>query len=86
VNQNPSKDNESSNISWHPALIEVIKLELEAYKDTLEFYPEYQLTSEPLRIDCVIIKKTKAIVIKKNIAAIFRTWNLLEYTTINRTV
>jgi len=54
-------------------------MELDAYKDMLEFYPEYQLTSEPLRIDCVIIKKTKTVTIGKNIAAIFRTWNLLEY-------
>jgi len=54
-------------------------MELEAYQDSLEFYPEYQLTSEPLRIDCVIIKKAKGVKIKKNIAAIFRMWNLLEY-------
>jgi len=54
-------------------------MELEAYQDALEFYPEYQLTSEPLRIDCVVIKKTKDVKINKNIAAIFRTWNLLEY-------
>jgi hypothetical protein len=54
-------------------------MELEAYEDALEFFPEYQLTSEPLRIDCVIIKKTKDVSIRKNIAEIFRTWNLLEY-------
>ena len=66
-------------IAWHPAFVEAIKLELEAYGDSLEFFPEYQLTSEPLRIDCVVIKKTKDVVIKKNIAAIFRDVNLLEY-------
>jgi hypothetical protein len=54
-------------------------MELQAYHDALEFHPEYQLTSEPLRIDCVVIKKVKDIVIKKNIAAIFRDWNLVEY-------
>ena len=58
-------------------------MELEAYEDALEFIPEYQLTSEPLRIDCVVIKKTKDIVIKKNIAAIFREVNLLEYKSPN---
>jgi len=79
VNQNDLTDNKISNISWHPGFIGAIHLELNAYKDALEFYPEYQLTSEPLRIDCVIIKKTKDVEIKKNIAAIFRTWNLLEY-------
>jgi hypothetical protein len=68
-----------SQIAWHPAFVEAIQLELETYKDSLEFHPEYQLTSEPLRIDCVVIKKTKDIAIKKNIAAIFRKVNLLEY-------
>ena len=70
---------ESSNIPWHPAFIEAIQLELEAYRDSLEFYPEYQLTTEPLRIDCIIIKKSKDTVIEKNIAAMFREVNLLEY-------
>ena len=68
-----------SNLKWHPAFIEAIQLELEDYHDVLEFFPEYQLTAEPLRIDCVVIKKAKNAVIKKNIAAIFRDWNLLEY-------
>ena len=75
--------NESGNgaeqLAWHPAFIEAIQMELLDYQDILEFHPEYQLTSEPLRIDCVIIKKTKNIVIDKNIAAMFKTWNLLEY-------
>jgi len=54
-------------------------MELEDYRDVLEFIPEYQLTSEPLRIDCVIVKKKKGAVIGKNIGAIFRERNLLEY-------
>jgi len=66
-------------IAWHPAFIEAIQLELEDYGDFLEFHPEYQLTSEPLRVDCLVIKKPPDIVIKKNIAAIFRDVNLLEY-------
>jgi predicted transposase YdaD len=32
---------------------------LYVYKNELEFYPEFQLTSEPLHIDCVVIKKTE---------------------------
>ena len=70
---------EQSQISWHPAFVQAIQMELKDYRDILEFYPEYQLTAEPLRIDCVVIKKPKDIVIKKNIAAIFRGVNLLEY-------
>ncbi|MCL2832672.1 MAG: hypothetical protein FWD78_05845 [Treponema sp.] len=66
-------------IKWHTAFIEAIKLELEEYQNSLEFYPEFQLTAEPLRIDCVVVKKKTDIVIKKNIASIFREVNLLEY-------
>jgi len=54
-------------------------MELEDYQDALEFHPEDPLTSKPLQIDCVVIKKIKDIPIKKNIAVIFREWNLLEY-------
>jgi len=76
--ENP-QDGELSRIPWHPAFIEAIQLELEDYSNCLEFYPEYQLTSEPLKIDCVIIKKTKDTEIKKNFASIFKKANLLEY-------
>jgi hypothetical protein len=68
-----------SHISWHPAFYEAIQLELEQYKDALEFSYEYQLSSEPLRIDVVVIKKAKDVVIDKNIAAIFREYNILEF-------
>jgi hypothetical protein len=77
--EQPRVDGASSHISWHPAFVEALQMELREYHDALEFHPEYQLTSEPLRIDCVVIKKAKNVVIKKNIAVIFREWNLLEY-------
>ena len=70
---------ESSNIHWHPAFIEAIKLELSDYRDSLEFFSELPLTAEPLRIDCIVIKKTKGLVITKNIASIFKEFNILEY-------
>jgi len=70
---------ENSQIPWHLAFIEALQLELEDYKDVLEFHSELQLTTEPLRIDCVVIKKKKGVKIKKNIGRIFRTWNLIEY-------
>jgi hypothetical protein len=38
-----------------------------------------QLTAEPLKIDVVVIKKARDLVINKNIAVIFREYNLLEY-------
>ncbi|MDR2305121.1 MAG: hypothetical protein LBE10_11095, partial [Treponema sp.] len=68
-----------SHIPWHPAFVQAIKLELEQYKDALEFLSEYRLTSEPLEIDVVIIKKAPDLAIEKNIARIFRRVNILEY-------
>ena len=68
-----------SRLSWHPAFVEALQMELREYRDTLEFHPEHPLTAEALRIDCIVIKKVKDAVIKKNIAVIFREWNLIEY-------
>ena len=62
----------NSNIAWHPAFIEAIQLELEEYKDFLEFHSELQLTSEPLKIDCVIIKLKKGIHIRAYLEVITR--------------
>jgi hypothetical protein len=69
----------SSRIPWHPAFVQALKLELEQYKDALEFTREYQLNAEPLEIDLVIVKKAPDLVIEKYIARIFRRVNLLEY-------
>ena len=77
--QDGGKKDSNGPIAWHPAFVEAIQMELDEYRDILEFYPEYQLTSEPLRIDCVVIKKVKDVRIEKNIASIFREVNLIEY-------
>jgi hypothetical protein len=77
---NPEQTPEDTQpIPWHPAFIEALKMELEEYEDALEFLTEFQLTSEPLRIDCVVVKKAKDVVIKKNIAVIFRKCNIVEF-------
>jgi hypothetical protein len=66
-------------IAWHPAFRSAIKLEFEEYQDVLEFKFETELNDEPLKVDAVIIKKLKDVVIKKNIAAIFRPDNIFEF-------
>jgi hypothetical protein len=73
------KKNSLKKGSWHPAFIEALQMELQAYRDELEFDREHPLASKPLKIDCIVIKKVKDVAINKNIAAIFRGWNLLEY-------
>jgi hypothetical protein len=72
-------DEDKIRIAWHPAFLEAIKLELDQYSDALEYVPECQLTKEPLRIDVVIVKKRKDLRIEKNIAALFRGDNIIEY-------
>jgi hypothetical protein len=52
---------------WHHAFVEALQMELYDYRDALEFHSEVQLTAEPLRIDCVVIRKAKDVAIKKNI-------------------
>jgi len=73
-------------ILWHPAFFEALKMELKDYQDALDFHYDFQLVSGPLRIDCVVVKKTKDVEIKKNIAALFREWNLIEYKNPGETV
>jgi hypothetical protein len=68
----------SDDIPWHPAFFEALQADLADYRDVLKFEAEYQLTSEPLRID-VIVKKREDAVIQKSIARIFRQYNIFEY-------
>jgi len=73
------KPPEKEGIPWHTAFFEAIQMELDEYSQDLQFISEYPLNTEPLRIDVVIIKKSRDIVIEKNIASIFRKENIIEY-------
>jgi hypothetical protein len=77
--KNVSQSHEHSKLKWHPAFLQAMQQELADYRESLEFKYEYQLTTEPLRIDLLIIKKTKNINIDKNIARMFKSDNLVEY-------
>ncbi|GHV74807.1 hypothetical protein AGMMS49940_21090 [Spirochaetia bacterium] len=74
-----ANEHSSGNIRWHPAFFEAIQLELAAYRNVLEFIYDYQLTTDPLRIDTLIIKKPKQVKIEKNFAQIFRGNNICEF-------
>ncbi|MDR2500865.1 MAG: hypothetical protein LBD37_07300 [Treponema sp.] len=62
-------------INWHQAFYAALRLELDEYRDCLEFHTEHQLATAPLRVDALIIKKKPEAVIRKNIGAIFRRDN-----------
>ncbi|MDR0654682.1 MAG: hypothetical protein LBG22_00060 [Treponema sp.] len=61
---------------WHTAFCDAIRMELLDYAGILDFDIEHPLTKEPLRVDVLIIKKKKNVVIDRNIAAIFRGRNI----------
>lgn len=66
-------------LAWHPAFVQAIQLEFADYLDVLEFISEHPLTSEPLKIDVLIIKKRTDAEIKKSIGRIFQAHNIVEY-------
>ena len=68
----------SETTHWHTAFFEAIQMELDEYSQDLQFTSEYPLNTKPLQIDVVIIKKSRDVVIEKNIASIFRKENIVE--------
>ena len=70
---------EQGKIYWHSAHHEALQLELYEYEDALEFKKEHELYKEALRMDTLIIKKTRDIEILKNIGKIFKNHNIVEY-------
>jgi hypothetical protein len=78
-NSPPEGPDEPPRTDWHTAFDQALQMELDDYRAALDFHSEVKLTTGPLRIDCVVIRKAKDVEIKKNIAAIFKEWNLFEY-------
>ena len=66
-------------IQWHPAFVVALQALLIDYSDDLEYRLEHPLTTGPLRIDILVIKKRPDAVIKRQIAEIFRQENIVEY-------
>ena len=66
-------------IQWHPAFVVALQALLIDYKDVLEYRLEHPLTTGPLRIDILVVKKRPDVVVKRQIAEIFRQDNIIEY-------
>ena len=64
---------------WHPAFRLGLKIELRRFQDILEFQEEVPLTTEPLRMDFLVIKKSSQVEIDTSIGIIFRSHNIWEY-------
>ncbi|MBD5484268.1 MAG: hypothetical protein HDR18_01875 [Lachnospiraceae bacterium] len=65
-------------VNWHEAVTCAIEIELRDYAKLLQFLTEYKLGKNYYRIDLLIVKKLSGQVIPKNIACIFKTYNLVE--------
>ena len=73
------EETQQKKLQWHPAFFAGLQIELEEERDKLIFENEHQLSTKPLEIDVVIIKKQPGVKIQKNIGQIFRTHNIVEY-------
>ena len=66
-------------IKYHPGFVGGMELLFWSYHNELDFEVEYNLSKEPLRVDLMILKKTKNIDIEFEIGRIFRNYNVIEY-------
>ncbi|MCI5530018.1 MAG: 3-isopropylmalate dehydrogenase [Blautia sp.] len=70
---------EKEALQWHPAFFAGIQIELKDDKENLSFENEHQLSTKPMEIDVLVIKKEKDVPVRKNIGRIFRKHNIIEY-------
>lgn len=66
-------------IQWHPGFVAAMKLELLENNDDLQYLPEMELNTEPIRADLLVIEKADGVKIKNEIGHIFHKYNLFEY-------
>ena len=69
----------SASTQWHPAFFGSLQIEFENEADKLIFENEHLLSTKPMAIDVLIIKKISDEPIRKNIGRIFRKHNIVEY-------
>ncbi len=66
-------------LQWHAAFFADIQIELAEEAKYLEFENEHMLSTKPMQLDVLIIKKDNERRVKKNIGRIFRRHNIVEY-------
>ncbi|MDE6748268.1 MAG: hypothetical protein K2K21_04285 [Lachnospiraceae bacterium] len=73
-------------VNWHEAASCAFQIELKYYSEFLEYITEYILGKNSYQIDLLIIKKLTDEIIPKNIARIFKSFNLLEIKGIGSSI
>ncbi len=74
------------NTNWHEAAACALQIDLQEYAHLLQFQSEYILGKNHYRIDLLVIKKLCDEIIPKNIAYIYKTYNLFEIKGIGSSI
>lgn len=72
------KKSKKTRVNWHEAVSCALQIELKDFSDFLKYEPEYILGKSNYRIDLLVIKKLTDFKLPKNIASVFKTFNLFE--------
>ena len=68
------------NRQWHPQFVISLKETLsDALPGEVEIIPELALSSKPLDVDVVVVKKTETARLRHPLARIFKAFNLFEF-------
>lgn len=81
-----SSNTPKHHVNWHEAASCAIQIELRDYAGLLEFQPEFILGKNSYRIDLLVVKKLSEQFIPKNIARIFKIYNLFEIKGIHSSI
>ena len=73
-------------VNWHEAACCALQIELRDYSELLKYMDKYFLGKNHYCIDLLVIKKLTDQVFSKNIALIFRTFNLFEIKGVGSTI
>lgn len=73
-------------LQWHPAFFAGIQIEFAEEAELLVFEDEHTLSTKPMQIDVLIIKKQTKQRIRKKLGRIFRSYNIIEYKSPDDTV
>lgn len=66
-------------IDWHAGFVPAMKLELRDYDDVITYDEEHHVDNRGHRIDLLIIKNNESSHIRRQIGAIFKKYNIIEY-------
>ena len=79
MNNETSEEDDKSRLDWHSGFEGSFLLSVRKYILNLSIEREHSLSKGPLRIDFLLVKKNKEIVVDNSIGRHFRKHNIIEY-------